>query len=209
MGPDAEDLARALAGGEGREVEFKQGLARDEKVARTLCAFANTRGGLLLVGVDDRGEPLGAPHPPRTAARLREIARRAVEPELAVESGEVDLAGRRLVWCLVPLSPARPHSVVGDDGAREVVVRVGSRNRAATAAHLAGIAAERALALGSLHEAALAHLAACRQGDDAAGFAASSGVGVQRAVRAVDELERAGRIVARGLGATRRYVASG
>jgi hypothetical protein len=50
----AEDVLAALAKGEGTRREFKRTLPRDDKVARTLCAFANTRGGLLLVGVTDR-----------------------------------------------------------------------------------------------------------------------------------------------------------
>lgn len=52
----SERLREVIAAGEGRQVEFKRGLPRDEKTARTLVAFANTRGGLLIVGVGDRGE---------------------------------------------------------------------------------------------------------------------------------------------------------
>ncbi|NOT31836.1 MAG: ATP-binding protein, partial [Planctomycetes bacterium] len=71
---DADELARLIAGGEGKQLEFKRGLPGDPKVARTLCAFANTRGGLLLIGVGDRGELVGAPRPRESMSRLRAVA---------------------------------------------------------------------------------------------------------------------------------------
>ena len=60
---DPAELVLSIAEGEGKSLEFKRGLPRDVRVARTLCAFANTRGGLLLIGVGDRGEIVGAPRP--------------------------------------------------------------------------------------------------------------------------------------------------
>ncbi len=51
-----EDVIRLIAMGEGEEVEFK---ARPEKIAETVCAMANSRGGFILIGVDDKGKILG------------------------------------------------------------------------------------------------------------------------------------------------------
>lgn len=62
--------AELLAAGEGPRVEYKgsarANLATGEKdarmelaVARTVAAFANSRGGVLLVGVGDEGRPIG------------------------------------------------------------------------------------------------------------------------------------------------------
>ena len=82
MALNADELRAAIRSGEGREVEFKRGLPSDYKVARSLCAFANTRGGLLFIGVGDRGELEGAPHPAQTLQKLREIARLRVAPPL-------------------------------------------------------------------------------------------------------------------------------
>ncbi|HEX6884269.1 MAG TPA: ATP-binding protein, partial [Planctomycetota bacterium] len=135
------ELLERIAEGEGKRLEFKRGLPGDAKVARTLGAFANTRGGLLLIGVGDRGELVGAPRPRTTMAALRRIACERLEPELAVAVGSVVVERRTLVWCAVPVSPARPHAVVGDDGAREVVARVGASNRRASGATLRAIQA--------------------------------------------------------------------
>ncbi len=212
LAPD--DIQKLVAEREGRKLEFKSGLPRDAKTARTLAAFANTRGGLLLVGVGDRGEILGAPRPRATLERLRAIAAREIEPALAIEAGSVAVAGRTVVWCSVPLSPARPHAVLRADGEREVVVRVGSSNRAASGATLAVIRAQRANAggLDALQRSVLEWVerrgrAARDPGGNAtiAAFAKARNVGVQRARRAFTQLELAGRLVGHGTGSRRVY----
>ena len=53
-----DDLIELVRQGEGRRLEFKRGLPRGDRVARTLCAFSNTNGGILLVGVTDSGRIL-------------------------------------------------------------------------------------------------------------------------------------------------------
>jgi membrane protein YdbS with pleckstrin-like domain len=68
--PEAVNVAQVAALGEGQFVEFKSSLVWDyhqqranktlyEPVMKTLAAFMNSRGGTLLIGVNDQGEPLG------------------------------------------------------------------------------------------------------------------------------------------------------
>ena len=209
-----EDIAALAAEREGRKLEFKSGLPREEKTARSLAAFANTRGGILLVGVGDRGEILGAPHARETLLKVRAIARECVDPPLEVQSGIVTVATKPIVWCSVPLSPARPHAVVHADGSREIVARVGSSNRVATGATLAALQSARVSKSGldPLQRAVLAWVAEriranAHPGGDAtvAGFAKARNVGTQRARRAFTQLEVAGLLVAHGVGAKRTY----
>jgi len=53
-----ERLREALRWGEGETVEFRRSFGAE--ILRTLCAFANTRGGELWVGVADDGTVVGA-----------------------------------------------------------------------------------------------------------------------------------------------------
>lgn len=54
MLPSAErELAQAIGQGENETCEFRKGFG--DEALRTLCAFANTRGGVLWVGVSDDG----------------------------------------------------------------------------------------------------------------------------------------------------------
>lgn len=204
---EPDELARLIAGGEGKQLEFKRGLPRDAKVARTLCAFANTRGGLLLIGVGDHGERVGAPRPRETIERLRAVAAERLDPALAVQLGTLTLEGRRIVWCSVPLSPVRPHAALGDGGEREVVARVGASNRRASGPTLKAILTQRAAGarLDDLQRQVLAWLATGPEPASVAAFARARNVGAQRARRAFTQLELAGRLVAHGVGARRLY----
>lgn len=210
-----EDVVALVAQREGRKVEFKTGLPRDAKTARSLAAFANTSGGILLVGVGDRGEILGAPHPRATLERVRAIARGSVDPPIDVQSGIVTVDARPIVWCSVALSPRRPHAVLHEDGEREIVARVGSSNRVATGPTLTALESARrgsASGLDELQKSVLAWVAeraraGSRPDGDAtiAGFARARNVGIQRARRAFTQLEIAGLLVGHGVGARRTY----
>lgn len=56
---DPESAARLARGGENRWVELKSAVPYDAQLARVLTAFANSGGGVLIVGVDDNGELVG------------------------------------------------------------------------------------------------------------------------------------------------------
>lgn len=68
--PEIEQIKEMLALGENDKVEFKSTLIwdirqekqdkeRKKSVAKTIAAFMNTKGGVLLIGVDDDGNPIG------------------------------------------------------------------------------------------------------------------------------------------------------
>lgn len=54
-----KDVYRLIEEGEGFEVEFKRKVSSPEKIAKTLVAFANTKSGYMLFGVDDDGSIIG------------------------------------------------------------------------------------------------------------------------------------------------------
>src|SRR5262245_24592255 len=167
---DSEELARILDEGEGRQVEFKEGLSADGRVSRTICAFANTRGGIVLVGVSDRGEVRGVPRPLDVAREIDWLARRSVEPAVEVRVEVLKKGGRAIVCCSVPLSPDRPHVVRRGDAsfAPEVLIRSGASNRAASRSALDDIVPVR-VTPGPLEKAVL--LGAAGAGTTVAAFA--------------------------------------
>lgn len=207
---DAEELLRLIAEGEGSRLEFKRGLPRATKVARTLAAFANTRGGRLLVGVDDRGRIEGAPHPRATAGELRAIGSEAVDPPLDVHVETVRVEGYPVVAATVGLSPARPHTVSRDGGQREVPIRVGATTRAARGPALealrrnAGAGAQGGLDAFERQVLAWVETAKPHEAGPAT-FARARNIGLARARRVFVKLERAGRLVGHGEGARRCY----
>ena len=82
------DIPAHLRSGEGETVEFKE--RWNEAALETLAAFANTRGGTLLVGVDDRGRVVGWPG---KESDFRAISNQIVDalriqPSVSLESHE-------------------------------------------------------------------------------------------------------------------------
>ena len=54
-----ESVKELIAQGEHQQLDFKFAISDARKIARTLCAFANTDGGSLLIGVKDNGKIAG------------------------------------------------------------------------------------------------------------------------------------------------------
>lgn len=57
------DIARSIAAGEGDRIEFKERLALD-KVKTAICAFANSDGGVVILGVDKHNKVVGIDQDP-------------------------------------------------------------------------------------------------------------------------------------------------
>lgn len=54
-----QDLKNLIATGESSFLEFKHRVSSPEKIAREIAAFANSKGGTILIGVSDSGELVG------------------------------------------------------------------------------------------------------------------------------------------------------
>ncbi len=52
-----EELIDLLKKGESEEVEFKSSFSKE--IAKDICAFSNTMGGHILLGIGDRGDIVG------------------------------------------------------------------------------------------------------------------------------------------------------
>lgn len=122
--------------------DYKRELPVDsDKIAKGLVSFANTVGGVLLVGVDqaaDGGPVLpacGVNEPERALMRVQQIANERVDPPVAVDVERVEIpagepyAGNYVLLVRVPESAQAPHMVVataaifvrmGDHASRDV-----------------------------------------------------------------------------------------
>ncbi|MFN3269264.1 MAG: helix-turn-helix domain-containing protein [Candidatus Kapaibacteriota bacterium] len=56
---DFEKLKLLIAEGESSTVEFKRKVNSPDKIAKELCAFANSKGGYLIIGIDDDRKVVG------------------------------------------------------------------------------------------------------------------------------------------------------
>ena len=56
---DIDNIKELIKGGESKELEFKKSTAQLKGASETLCAFINTNGGIVLVGVKNDGKIVG------------------------------------------------------------------------------------------------------------------------------------------------------
>lgn len=115
----AEDIKSLATSGEGYNVDFKVRVpAKVRDLSHEVCAFANSEGGYVLIGVDDNGRIVGAAidNPKRSAIQ---DAIRDISPSLKVDLYQVDVNGKT-VWVLdVPSGKDKPYVLSGAIYVRE------------------------------------------------------------------------------------------
>lgn len=135
------DAARRF-GGEPSAVEAKSGAGGfPQSLRSTLSAFANTDGGVVVIGLDEqRGfAQVDLPDPMRYRDQLIALARDAMTPPLAIDAEVVDFEGRPLVVAEIPaLRPEqRPAYVTSAGITTGSYLRVGDGDRRMTQAEIA------------------------------------------------------------------------
>jgi len=109
---DSKDVKRLIEEGEGFEIEFKRKVTSPEKIARTLIAFANTRGGFVLFGVDDDGAIVGVESEKSEVEMIRDAGLRSCVPEIEPEIDIVPFNGQDVIAAYVHESSNKPHYYV-------------------------------------------------------------------------------------------------
>lgn len=117
---------------EGKTLEFKRDLSSPEGVLRSLVAFANTAGGTVLIGVEDRTRHVrGVNGPLDLEERLANLISDNIAPRLVPELEIIPWRRSHVVAVQVYASPLRPHYLRREGLDAGVYVRAGSTNRRA------------------------------------------------------------------------------
>lgn len=110
---DYKDVNRLIEEGEGFEIEFKRKVTSPEKVARALIAFANTKGGHILFGVDDDGSIVGVESEKSEVDMIRQAGKDFCIPEIDPVLDIVPFDGKDVIVAYVPESSDKPHYFAG------------------------------------------------------------------------------------------------
>ncbi len=126
------NLVDLLKGSEGKTLEFKRDLSSPEPALRTIVAFANTAGGTLLIGVEDRTRRVrGVSTPLELEERLANLLTDNVIPRIVPEIEILSWRRTQVLAVHVYPSPTRPHYLERLGPEAGTFVRVGSTNRRA------------------------------------------------------------------------------
>jgi len=86
---NAEELIDIIQLGETSRVQFKRKFDNQDKIASEMMAFANSKGGLLLFGIDDKtGEVIGLDYKEiqKTSNKISTIANELIKPQIHIFS---------------------------------------------------------------------------------------------------------------------------
>lgn len=110
--------------GEGLTVEFKRTIDSPYKIAKTIASFANTSGGVLLVGVGDNRELLGIKSELSELEKLEKACTQLVDKMIPVRFKSEKLDNRVLLRVEIDESQERPHYAINEKGQRMIYIRV-------------------------------------------------------------------------------------
>jgi len=105
---DAQTVRALIRQGEGAQVEFKRTITHLPKIAKTITALANNRGGVILIGVEDNKAIVGV-NPDEESFMIMQAARDYIQPQLHLRLQQYELQGNVVLLVMVPESPTKPH----------------------------------------------------------------------------------------------------
>lgn len=120
-------LQMRISEGEHQQLDFKYAINDAKKIAITLCAFANSDGGTLLIGVKDNGAVAGA-KPEEEGHMIDAAAKMYCKPRVEYKTQAWKAGDRYVLEVIVPASDLRPHQAVDDEGKWTAYIRRHDQN---------------------------------------------------------------------------------
>ena len=124
-------LKQYIYEGEGSTLDFKKTISSAPKIAKTLVAFANTRGGRLLIGVHDNGTITGT-NTEEESYMIESAAHFFCDPVVKYELIDHQIlekgVEKNVLEVYIPESETKPHAAKGDDNKWWVYIRVNDQS---------------------------------------------------------------------------------
>lgn len=108
--------------GECATLEFKRSISGSEKIARVIVAFANHKGGKILVGVDDFGTIVGT-NLHQAKSRIELAAEFFCTPTIPLQYEVIRENGMKLLVVTVEESQRKPHYSINKKGQEKAYIR--------------------------------------------------------------------------------------
>ena len=126
------DIVDLLKKPEGKTLEFKQDLSSPLGVLRTIVAFANTAGGTIIIGIEDKEKYVCGVHDPLALEeKLVNLTTDCIVPQLLPEIEVVPWRNTYLLVVQIFPSSVKPHFLKKQGSEKGTYIRVGSSNRLA------------------------------------------------------------------------------
>ena len=118
------NIRKLILEGEGTTLDFKNTITSCEKIAKTLVAYANNKGGRLLIGVADDGRIVGVKSEDEEKYMITKAADFYCKPAIEPLFEEVYIDDKIVLVVEIMASDVKPHYALGDDKKWWAYVRV-------------------------------------------------------------------------------------
>jgi len=111
---DATELIKLIAHGEDSRTQFKKGqdVTNAKSLAGEMAAFANSRGGRILIGIADDGSVFGLSSDDirRINQLISNTATNGVHPSINPETENISISGQVVMVVTIPEGISRPYA---------------------------------------------------------------------------------------------------
>jgi ATP-dependent DNA helicase RecG len=122
---DAEQIKKVLEKPETHDLELKESLHSEQEISKIICAFANTEGGLLVLGADKKGTAVGAGENPDELQQRLSACGQSVSPAPLMDIEAHKIEGKQVILAKVHKADSGSFHTFGG----VIYVRMGSTTR--------------------------------------------------------------------------------
>lgn len=122
-----DEIKKIIQNGENSYIEFKEEETKAKELAEEMVAFSNSDGGMILIGVDDKGNIKGIKDN-KTEETVMNICRNNCIPNITPLYESIETEGRRIAVITVPKGLNKPYYTADN----KYYVRVGTTKRIAS-----------------------------------------------------------------------------
>lgn len=120
-------IIKLIEEGEHLRLDFKFAVNDSKKIARSLSAFANTKGGKLLIGVKDNGKIAGV-RSEEEYHMIEAASELYTQPKVKFETIKHQIEGKQVLEVIIKKSENRPHTAPDEKGKMKAFVRINDQN---------------------------------------------------------------------------------
>lgn len=102
-------IKQSIIDGENLFVEFKERLENTESLAGEIVALANTEGGVIIFGVNDKKQIIGIDNTKKLEENISNIVRQNIEPPLSFIFKHLEIDNKKLGILQIDKSISRPY----------------------------------------------------------------------------------------------------
>jgi predicted HTH transcriptional regulator len=104
-----KQLIKLIEEGENLNTEFKQRFSSHEKISKEIIALANTKGGVIIFGIDDDGSVYGVESEKGEAELIIETIKNYCEPLVDYSLSYFNVENKEIVVLEISESKNKPH----------------------------------------------------------------------------------------------------